>query len=151
MDTAYPCMRKQRAYETEQNPYRNIGQRPVCDRASCHHCPGRHAIRRTGGKSEVRSRRSHRQIVPCGRTAIETKPVYQTVCDIRWQFAFPKKSKNNWLMIVRFFEKQYKAGVCGGRYDTVTRYNGNLYWWGSAANPIDLSWVEKCLKKQKTD
>lgn len=64
------------------------------------------------------------------------------------RFALPKKSKNNWHndcpVLLKDNIKQVYAGV---NMTLLLDNDGNLYWRGSAANPIDLSWVKKKLGK----
>lgn len=62
--------------------------------------------------------------------------------------ALPKKAKNNWHndhpVLLKDNIKQVYAGV---NMTLLLDNAGNLYWRGSAANPVDLSWVEKKLRK----
>lgn len=66
------------------------------------------------------------------------------------RYALPKKSKNNWHNDRPVLLKDNIKQVCAAPDVTLLLANdGNLYWRGSAANPIDFSWVEKKLKRKK--
>lgn len=65
-------------------------------------------------------------------------------------YALPKKSKNNRHNDRPVFLKNNIKQVYAAPYVTLLLANdGNLYWRGSAANPVDLSWIEKKLKRKK--
>lgn len=66
------------------------------------------------------------------------------------RFALPKKSKNNWHNDRPvFLKKNIKQVYTGADMTLLLDLNGNLYWRGCVENALDLSWVEKRLKKQK--
>ena len=66
------------------------------------------------------------------------------------RYALPKKSKNNWHndrpVLLKSNIKQVYAGV---DMTLLLDNDGNLYWRGCAANPIDLSYIEKKHRSAK--
>lgn len=68
------------------------------------------------------------------------------------RFALPKKSKNNWHNDRPVFLKSNIKQVYAAESVTLLLDNGgNLYWRGSAANPINSRWIEKNLEKKRNN